>query len=95
MPRLRTLIEAETCRGKGVEGDPVRGVMQYWTTDGEWVANGPDPYLSKQREGLLEDLLLMISEAPTPLILVNSERAAELKGRIHECLKQKSAQQFS
>ena len=36
--RLITVIEVEATRGEGVEGDPIRSVTQYWSTDGTMLA---------------------------------------------------------
>lgn len=38
MPRVIQVIESEVSRGAGVEGDPVRKVIQYHTLDGEKLA---------------------------------------------------------
>lgn len=38
MPRVIEVIESQTVRGKGVEGDPIRTVVQYHTKDGELLA---------------------------------------------------------
>lgn len=43
MAKLVVLIEVDEKRGKGVEGDPVRLVRQWWTTDGTFVVE-LDPY---------------------------------------------------
>ena len=32
-------------RGKGVEGDPIRVIHQYWTKDGVLIAEKIDPFL--------------------------------------------------
>ncbi len=36
--RQVTVIEVEAARGLGVEGDPVRCVMQYWSMEGKMLA---------------------------------------------------------
>lgn len=36
--RLIEVIEVITTRGKGVQGDPVREVRQYWSKEGELLA---------------------------------------------------------
>jgi hypothetical protein len=36
--RLIQVIEVDERRGKGIEGDPVRVVLQYWSTDGVLLA---------------------------------------------------------
>lgn len=46
MPRLVTLIQTEIMRGKGVDGDPIREVIQYWCVDGEHLMAEYDPFLS-------------------------------------------------
>lgn len=38
MPRVLQVIECEASRGKGVEGDPHRRVLQYYTPEGEFLA---------------------------------------------------------
>lgn len=43
MAKLIQVIEAEETRGRGVESDPVRRVKQYWSTDGELLAE-VDPW---------------------------------------------------
>jgi hypothetical protein len=42
MARVIQVIETAEKRGKGVEGDPIRGVIQYWSLDGELLAEN-DP----------------------------------------------------
>jgi len=37
MAKLVTLIETTEKRGEGVSGDPIRPMVQYWTTDGKLV----------------------------------------------------------
>lgn len=37
MARIVEFIECEDRRGRGIEGDPIRRVTQYWTKDGELV----------------------------------------------------------
>ena len=44
MAKLVTLIETAERRGKGVEDDPVRLVSQWFTLEGEFVAER-DPWL--------------------------------------------------
>lgn len=31
-------------RGKGIDNDPVRKITQYWSTDGELLAEEKDPW---------------------------------------------------
>lgn len=38
MAKLIQVIEADQKEGKGVEGDPVRSVATYWSTDGNILA---------------------------------------------------------
>lgn len=44
--RLIQVIETDTSRGKGTMDNPVRRVMQYWSTDGELLA---------ERDALVEE----------------------------------------
>lgn len=41
--RIIEVIETVANRGAGVEGDPVRDVTQYWTKDGDFLAER-DPW---------------------------------------------------
>lgn len=52
MPRVIEVIESEVVRGKGVEDDPVRRVMQYHTKDGEFLAESDEhaPAAATQQE---------------------------------------------
>jgi hypothetical protein len=36
--KLIEVIEVHTSKGKGVEGDPFRLLIQYWSKDGELLA---------------------------------------------------------
>lgn len=45
MAKVIQVIETETVRGKGVEGNIFRRVMQYWTFDGELLAEN-DPCIT-------------------------------------------------
>lgn len=38
MARLIQIIEVVTTKGKGVPGDPIRQVAEYWTLDGKLLA---------------------------------------------------------
>lgn len=38
--KLMMVIVTESLKGCGTEGDPVRVVKQYWSTDGELLATG-------------------------------------------------------
>lgn len=62
MAKVIQVIETEITRGKGVEGDVYRRVMQYWTFDGELLAEN-DP---------------VVTEAPTPSIMRGAELLREL-----------------
>lgn len=42
MAKVIQVIEVEITRGKGIEGDVFRGVTQYWSLDGELLAEN-DP----------------------------------------------------
>jgi len=44
------VIQAETRRGKGTGDDPVRMITQYWTVDGEFLAEELDPYITVSDE---------------------------------------------
>lgn len=42
--RVRSVIEVHAARGLGEEGDPIRVVTQYWSDDGNLLAeNDPSP----------------------------------------------------
>ena len=41
-PRVMQVIQLRICRGKGIEGDPCREVVQIYTLDGELIAEN-DP----------------------------------------------------
>lgn len=45
MAKVIQVIETEVKRGKGVLDDPMRGVTQYWSLDGELLAEH-DPILN-------------------------------------------------
>ena len=38
MAKLVEVIETEIVRGKGIDTDPCRAVVQYWSKDGELLA---------------------------------------------------------
>jgi hypothetical protein len=57
MARVIQVIETEEKRGKGVEDDPIRGVTQYWSLDGELLAEN-DP---------------VVTDRPTPPMLVGAK----------------------
>lgn len=40
--RIITVIETRSIRGHGITNDPVREVVQYWSTDGDLLAES-DP----------------------------------------------------
>ena len=40
---IQVIRTSLTTRGKGVDGDPIRRVTQFWTTDGELLAE-VDPW---------------------------------------------------
>ena len=44
MARLVYLIETDDTRGLGTKGDPVRGVRQWYTVDGELVVEAYDKW---------------------------------------------------
>lgn len=45
------VIETIAIKGTGTENDPIREIIQYWSTKGEWLAEN-DPYeLHKETEG--------------------------------------------
>ena len=44
MPRVLKVIESHDTRGKGVEGDPVRQIRQYYTLVGKFLAEEHDPW---------------------------------------------------
>ena len=46
---IRVICTYLTCRGKGVEGDPIRRITQYWTMDGYLLAE-VDPYNKQAQE---------------------------------------------
>jgi len=43
---IRTSLER---RGKGIENDPIRRIIQFWTLDGELLAE-VDPYKEEERK---------------------------------------------
>lgn len=45
MAKVIQVIEVELKRGKGVEDDPIRGVLQYWSLDGDLLAEN-DPVVT-------------------------------------------------
>jgi hypothetical protein len=45
MPKLISVIESEICRGKGTAVSPYRTVRQYYSPEGEFLAeNDPEIY---------------------------------------------------
>lgn len=48
MAKLVTLIESEQIRGRGVNEDPRRTVKQWFTPDGELIAEN-DPWLEEAK----------------------------------------------
>lgn len=62
MAKVIQVIETEVTRGKGEEGDPLRGVTQYWSLEGDLLAEN-DP---------------CITERPTPTILRGAALLKEL-----------------
>ncbi len=52
MAKVIQVIEVEITRGKGVEGDVMRGVTQYWSLDGDLLAE----YGNHGGEALLKKL---------------------------------------
>ena len=48
-PRVMKVIESHTTRGVGVDGDPCRGVTQYWTLDGKRLLAERDDWQDRQR----------------------------------------------
>ena len=58
--RLIQVIETDLLkRGKGVDGDPIRLIRQYWSTDGELLAEvdeWPDGYDPPVRGVGIEDV---------------------------------------
>lgn len=65
MAKVIQVIETELKRGKGVEDDPIRGVMQYWSLDGELLAEN-DPILT---------------EGPSPTVLEGQELLKKFRGQ--------------
>lgn len=57
MAKVIQVIETDVTRGKGVEGDPIRGVTQYWSLDGDLLAES-DP---------------VVTDRPTPANLRGAE----------------------
>lgn len=50
--KLIEVIETTDYRGDGTEADPYRSVVQYWTKDGQLLAeNDPTPINQQHREG--------------------------------------------
>jgi len=37
--KIIQVIEIRTCRGRGIEGSPIRIITEYWTVDGEFLAD--------------------------------------------------------
>lgn len=64
MAKVIQVIETEERRGKGVEDDPIRRVVQYWSLDGDLLAED-DP---------------LISERPTPAIMRGEALLKKLYG---------------
>ena len=50
--KLITVIEVKAARGEGTDADPVRIVNQYWSTEGDLLAEDDpiDKYIVKERE---------------------------------------------
>jgi hypothetical protein len=57
MARLIQLIETDDRRGAGRDGDPVRLVTQYFTTEGDFVVEKPDEFARPKREEELRELI--------------------------------------
>lgn len=52
MPKLLQVIESEVPRGDGTEFNPCRNVVQYHTTDGQFLAeNDPSPEVDCLQSG--------------------------------------------
>lgn len=64
MAKVIQVIETEVTRGKGVDDDPLRGVMQYWSLDGELLAES-DP---------------LVTDRPTPSIVRGAQLLRDLYG---------------
>lgn len=62
MAKVIQVIETEITRGKGVEGDPLRGVTQYWSLEGDLLAEA-DP---------------MVTDRPTPSIIRGAQQLRDL-----------------
>jgi len=77
MARLRQVIEVEITRGKGVDTDPLRRIVQYWSTEGEeLLAESKDPYPPSLRPSFKKDDRVR-KNAPLdhPWVLGNNYRA--------------------
>jgi hypothetical protein len=62
--RVMEVVETTlTKRGKGVEDDPVRCVRQYWSREGELLAEvDPCPALDREKKRLKEAILWALGE---------------------------------
>ena len=65
MARVIQVIEVEVTRGKGTEDSVMRGVTQYWSLDGELLAEN-DP---------------LVSDRPTPSIERGAQLLRDLYGK--------------
>ena len=65
MAKVIQVIEVEVMRGKGTEDSVLRGVMQYWSLDGELLAEN-DP---------------LASDRPTPSIERGAKLLKDLYGK--------------
>lgn len=45
--KLRQVIEVLRTKGRGTQEDPMRTVIEYWSTEGLLLATQPDPYESQ------------------------------------------------
>lgn len=68
MAKVIQVIEVDERRGRGVEGEPFRIVTQYWSLDGELLAEN-DPH---------------ITDRPTPSIMRGATLLKELYGGGHK-----------
>lgn len=53
MPRLIQVIESTRCAGSGIDDDPVRIVTQYFSPEGEYLAEH-DSWILSERESVDE-----------------------------------------
>lgn len=61
MAKVIQVIEVEITRGKGIEGDIFRGVTQYWSLDGDLLAEH-DPCASDRPTPSIERGAALIKE---------------------------------